>query len=179
MKYIILSSLLFINFVSFSQTNEYIHNAKNFSFEGMKFGSSLSSFKSKYPLAVIENNEDEKVGVKFYKVSNLSLASYGAYSFYSDRLFKIVIIYSKNDVNKMGGLQTIANKLLEKFGVPTDFKKINDDEKIDVVWWRFESVGKYFEVLTYKDGYVKLYILDENIEKKINVKKTSSVDIGF
>ena len=42
-----------------------------------------------------------------------------------------------------------------------------------------KSIGKYFEALTYKDGSVRLYILDEDIEKKINEKKASSVDIGL
>lgn len=176
---LILSFLLFVNFASLSQSNEHINNAKNFSFEGMKFGSSLSSFKSKYPDAVLEKNDDEKIGVKLYNVFTLSSARYGFYYFYEDKLYKIVILYSENDVSKMGGLQTLVKRLLEKFSVPTDYKKIDDDSKIDVVWWRFESVGKYFEALTYKDGDVRLYILDEGVEKKINEKKANSVDIGF
>ena len=141
---LILFFLLFINFVSLSQSNEYINNAKNFSFEGMKFGSSLSSFKSKYPDVVLGENDDEKIGVKLYNVFTLSSASYGFYSFYEDKLYKIVIIYSENDISKMGSLQTLVNRLLEKFGIPTDYKKIDDDAKIDVVWWRFEIYWKIF-----------------------------------
>ena len=176
---LILSCLLFINFVSLSQSNEHISNANNFAFEGMKFGSSLSSFELKYPDAILMNNDDENIGVKLYSVFALSSASSGFYSFYGDKLYKIVILYSEKDIKKMGTLQTLVNRLLGKFGVPTDSKKIDDDTIIDAIWWRFESVGKYFEATAYKDGDVRLFILDEDIEKKINEKKASSVDIGF
>lgn len=176
----IIFSLIIFTEISFSQQSEYVKNAKSFEFEKIKLGFTYSNFISQYPNAIKIQNNDESIGVLAYRVDDLKSASYGFFTFYNNRLFSVSIIYNEDKLNSIGGWQTLLNRLKEKLGNDIlKYKKLDEENKTDVVWWDFDSIQRYFEVVFFKDGDVSLLFTDDSVRELIRNKKAKNADIGF
>lgn len=156
-------------------------NSKDFSFDGLKLGTSLSNFENKYPNALKENSDDEKFGVVEYKVINLETASYAHFSFFKNKLYFIAIVYYKNFIENIGGISTILDHLADKLGTATKYKKLdsNSDDAKEILWWDFANKGISIEFVTYTDGYAAIHATDEFTKDKLNEIKAKSAKIGF
>ena len=163
MKYILILILL-CTCISFSQSNENIKNAKNFSFEGLKLGTSYPAFKVKFQSAEEKPELTDKEGVKVYFVFSLSHdASAGGFYFYKNKLYKMSIIYSKMDIHDMGGAETIINKFVKDLGRPTYFKDYDNGEYTGIIVWAFKTVGRSFILEEFREGVIKCLVFDSNI----------------
>lgn len=172
---------LFITASLPAQISKFESNAKNFEFEEMKLGNSLSDFLNKYPGARKLSNDNDKYGVILYEIDELKTASYGYFYFFENKLYLANIVYNESKLDSFGGAITLVDRLMSKLGKETStYEKIEDDkEKVAAFWWKFKNIERYFEIIAYKDGSIKLLFDDSIVIKKIKEKKAQAADVGF
>lgn len=172
--------LIVFSSFSFSQITKFEKNAKDFEFDKLKIGDNLPDFMRRYPSAIKVNNKDEDIGITSYKVDGLKSASYGFFYFFDNKVYLISIVYTKEKLNNIGGAKTLSDRLYEKLGKDNvEYKELEDENKAEILWWDFENIERYFELLRYKDDDIKFLFEDNAIIKKIRGIKAKSANIGF
>lgn len=176
-KFIVLAIVLFLQINVFGQATEYEKNIKSFELDKMNLGYSLSSFKNRYPNAEKLPDKAENVGAVYYRVDNLTTASYGFYRFFNNKLIAISLVYTRDYLSTRGGIQAIVEKLVEKIGQSNNANTSKvDDISLSASW---EYNNRYIEFNIYKDGDSRILLKDENAVKEISKKQANNIDLGF
>lgn len=119
--------------------------AKDFTFEGIKMGSSLKDFKKTYPSAAIDYRKSGK-GIIDY-VRHSKNADRIEYLFFDEQLILICITYEQQHVAKAGGVGAMLSTLETKYGKSTKARSISGlDFKLGCYTWNFSQVDRWIEM---------------------------------
>lgn len=157
---------------------------KDFEFQGFKFGADLDSFKQKFgdKLILIEKRSDSKNGVSVYGiVENFEGFDLCFLWFCDGKLFQIRLNYEPSTVDKIGGWETVIEKVVEKFGKPSPKSKGTDakaEDEIAEFHWVFPDVHRFISIdVSKKDMNVEF--TDTEAYEKWQERKKKSAKVGF
>lgn len=192
-KYIRLSAALLLLFVlpAFSQEpsppsvsggNRFLA-IRDYTFQGMTFGTDLKTFQEKYPSALPWAEEsDPDNGLQVFLLTDVSGPDQVVLSFYNNQLFRVTLIYSVPTINAMGGWQTLAEKLVAKYGkadgdsLGTDVK--GDDEVANYFWRFIPSVNRTIRLRVMTKA-AKVEFSDASAYEKWQARKKQNANVGF
>lgn len=154
--------------------------AKEFAFEGVSLGATYSEIKAKYPdIEFRQKNSDAKVGLAVWATYNPKTADSVDFYFLSGKLYKVRVLYMSKTLNKIGGSETIYEKLVAKYGKEDDASFDNEKLACDYTW-QFYSVDRYINYSVIKDsnsGF--LVVADKAASRQLTEKQKSKADVGF
>jgi hypothetical protein len=91
-----------------------------FDFDGMSLPTSVEKLKQEFPAARRDQKRvDERIGLECYEVDDLKNAEVARFYFCDDRLYQFEVEYSLDRVAKLGGMQAVLQKLIDRWG-PVD-----------------------------------------------------------
>lgn len=169
---------IFVTFSVHAADNEITKHekaAQDFSFEKTKLGTSLAEFKKRFPKAeLLLEHKDKKFGVVAY--AQLSEAGpVCGYYFFEGRLFKIRVPYT--DVDALGGLSGLIERLVEKYGKADGATNDKESSKM-TMYWMFSKVNRFIE-LEATDSLAGLLVVDTKAYDKLAEKKKKSSKLGI
>ena len=90
---------------------------KDFSFKGVGFGASVEDLQQALPVDFLDEHSAPEKGHKLFShTPEGGDVTYVFFSFLDDSLFEIRIAYNPDTANRIGGWNTIAERLVKKFG---------------------------------------------------------------
>jgi hypothetical protein len=93
---------------------------ETFDFEGLSLPTSVQKLKQEYPDARRDHERvDERIGLECHEVGNLKNAEVARFYFCDGRLYQFEVEYSLARVEKLGGMQAVLQKLIDRWG-PVD-----------------------------------------------------------
>ena len=120
---IVLFSLLFIpvgftlNTFGADHTPEQNRAAKEFAFEEVRLGATISEIKTKYTsLEFDKDGSDLKVGLATWTTYHSKSADSIDFILFNEKLYKMAVHYGFERASKLGGYETIHEKLVAKYG---------------------------------------------------------------
>jgi hypothetical protein len=154
----------------------------DFEFRGLKFGTSLESFKEKLNghYATAEGLAEPQNSVDVFVVT-ADGADLVYLWFFESKLFQITFLYEPATVNKIGGWETIIEKIREKFGRPVaDSEGTNskDEGIVASFFWKFRTVHRYIEVLVKKTS-MKAEFTETESYLKWQERRKKGAKVGF
>jgi hypothetical protein len=165
------------------KTPEQIKAAKEFIIEGIGFSATPQTIRTKWPNAErVAKESNSKIGVEVLFVSETQNTDAMQFTFLDGKLMKIQALYQPARVKKMGGWETIAEKLVAKLGkADADSEVIDDDpksEKIADFDWVIPEAERWFSYVVSKKSAL-LTICDIELARKKEAKEKAAADTGF
>lgn len=118
--------------------------ALDFDFEGVSLTDSRRDVQRKHPRLRYERKlSDERRGQRVYYHASPKEAKAARYFFYNDRVYRVEIYLDYNEVRRSGGLNTVSQELIRKFG--TGFKKEQQSKNRVTMSWQFPEVERDIE----------------------------------
>ncbi len=159
-------------FTIFAQS-KYEISARDFSFKGMKFGTSLNSFEKKFPKPKISGKTD---GMDSYMVEFPSTSPSAAlFLFYENKFCQLTLYYTgfTSYQKKMNFIEA----MIKKFG-----KDIKEGPQ-GLVSWYFPDVDRRISMYTKSfkedDNGIVVFIEDTKATQKRLQEKNDDIDLGF
>lgn len=167
----ILIAFLFSQLIIFATLaqSKYEINARDFTFEGMKFGTYLYKFQQKFPKSKFYKKNDD--GTFSYLVELPSNSpSTAIFSFYNNKFTDILLSYQGLDKNK--GVNLIE-ALMEKYGYPMD------KSSTGWIFWNFPYVNRRIAIYPgeYEDEII--LIIEDTTSSEERYMESERVDLGF
>jgi len=152
--------------------------AKDFSFDGIDFNTTLEQFKKKFPLAQ-KQEEDKKVGSVSYYIASKKSTGMGCY-FFEGKLVEMRVLYEADKIAKFGGIEVFFDRVKKKFGVASDVSSSGEGTpKLEYVFtWEFKNADRKIGVLI-KLKHTRIDVINTVVKKKFLEKKKKTADIGF
>jgi hypothetical protein len=154
--------------------------AKEFAFEGVSLGVTYSEIKAKYPdIEFRQNDSDAKVGLAVWTTYNPKTADSVDFYFLSGKLYKVRVLYMSKTLNKIGGYETIYEKLVAKYG-KEDEASFDNEKLVCDYTWQFFTVDRYINYSVIKDsnsGF--LVVADKTASRQLTEKQKSKANVGF
>jgi len=175
--YVIFVCLCFLIIPVFARNSEHEKNLLDFNVQDIKLGSKLSDFKLKFPDAIIyQELSRESIGDVTYSVSDISNITKCLFSFYSGKLYKIAIVYSASQANKLGGWDNIVMKLVERYG---KFDEVTTKEdEVFSAYLENDTIARYLNVRV-SSQFMMIKVIERNIEGELDTKKRETMNLGF
>jgi hypothetical protein len=118
-----------------------------FDFEGVSLADSLKEVQSRYPSIRYERKlSDKRIDKSVYYHADPRAAKAARYFFYKNRVYRVEIYFDYNEVQKSGGLNVVANGLIDRFG--SKFEKVQNEGKAKnrlTMTWRFSEIDRDIE----------------------------------
>ena len=158
----------------------HVANAKSFSIEGVKLGMTIDDFKKLFPAAEPLSDLSDTVNNKQgFRVDSTANTDGIDAAFFEGKLFDCYVWYMPSRLNKMGGDETILNKLVEKFGKANADSKGYDGENSKLeLHWRIPEADFYCSFMATPNKST-MNITDTAAFKKFMELKAKKANVGF
>ena len=177
-----LISLSFFSWSGFTQEKSYETSAKNYSFQGISFGTTYAQLKTKFPTIVDETNpDDQSLGRSIYSLQNIPNTSAVFFYSYKDSIYAIRIVYDVETTNRLGGWTTITEKVIEKYGKADPASKgYNTNEKNTIAnfFWYFANVKRSIYLVVLND-FMYVEFTDTGKYEKMQDDIKNTVDLNL
>jgi hypothetical protein len=165
-----------------ARTAVQVQAAAEFTFESVSLGMSLKEFLEKYPKAELgEDESNDKVGLKSYRVNELETADSARYVFLDDVLIQMTAFYSPERLKEMGGETIPLRKLVQKFGKQDKNSPgvtRQDGEQTFTAKWDFAGPRRCIRfVAGQKMSYIS--IVDTSRSGIAGKRETENAELGF
>ena len=162
------------------RTEQQTKAAKDFKFEGVSFSTSLEEFLKMCPDArPFDGGTNDKVGTRAFQAQSKS-ATCVVFFFFDGKLCEMRILYQQAELNKLGGLDVVLGKLVEKFGkAEADSAGVISRTPFKAyLKWRVTDAKKFVE-LNVEEKYIRVDVTDTDVQGKMQEKQKKAVDTGF
>lgn len=148
---------------------------RDFSFEGITLGISLSEFRRIRPKAN-KNEADKKLGTVSLMILS-GTATGCTYEFFDGKLYQLNILYDIATLTKMGGLTNVVARLESKIGKHHSALQIGDDAaKLE---WDLSDVDRHI-IFAAKDATgALLTVTDTKSANALNERRKKQAKTGF
>lgn len=149
----------------------------DFTFQGMGFGTSLAEFQQEYPGAIVNPNRTElAVNKKSFIVTSSSFADCLMFDFAGDKLFCIGLLYQPARIQKMGGYENLASRLVQAFGTAAGSER--DTDGLTTAWLD-QQANRTAGLFVDNNGQTVLLVSDNAVEKLLNERRAKTTNLGF
>lgn len=162
--------------LSVVRADEPASGLASFQFEGIRFSTTVAEFQRHFPMSrLVAQHCDAKAGIQCYVAIGAKAAD-GVMAYFLDgRLYKIEVMYSAENIDRMGGLDTMAKKLRTKFGMPTNAHQLEAAVKFT---WN-EPLSSRRAELSATATAVLLSVIDTGRETVVQERRAANIDLGF
>jgi hypothetical protein len=160
------------------RTKEQIKAAKEFTFEGIPFSTTLEQFKKKHPSATPGEDTDSKIGVAEFRFDS-DAATIVSAKFFQGKLYRITMLYEGVKLSNVGGSEALLERLTKKFGKP-DANSRGIISKGPLEWegqWAIPDASRFVKIHAAL-GSVEIGVADTAIYDKLLAKRKAS-NSGF
>jgi hypothetical protein len=161
------------------KTAEQTKAAKEFTFEGVNFSTTLGKFKELFPGAKkYDEQTDTKVGTAAF-ITPVKAASILHCYFFKDNMHGMRIIYYAEKVNKIGGPFVILDRLKEKFGEADADRTVRVGPPLLIkVRWTMKDAKRFISVYV-DERLTQVDIIDTEVHDKIREAQKKATEVGF
>jgi len=154
---------------------------KAFSFKGVGFGASVEDLQRALPVTFLDDESSPEKGQKvFAHTPEGGDVSAVFFSFIDDSLFEIRLVYDARTANRVGGWDTIAERLVKKFG-KADAESKGDKVEAPMIasfFWNFREDDRFIEMEVDKN-YSRVSFTDLAGWSRWDAAKKKGADVGF
>lgn len=153
--------------------------AMGFVFEKTKLGINLTDFKKRFPKSELDKEEsDEKLKHACY-IAEATWATLCSYYFFDDKLYEMRIAYVTRKLDKLGGMEALVEKMVEKFGhlKKEDFTVDKDKSEFTAIW-QFQKVDRELRLFSDLKSVV-ISVTDLALLKELKSRKKKAGKTGF
>src|SRR5687768_14606780 len=173
MKYAILFVLIFALPVSAADPSPLA----NFKYQTVGIGTTLAEFKRQYPTAVYTAQmSDRAAGVESYTVVEPPHADALLCEVVDGKVYSIQVLYYAARINKLGGLEAVSRKMIERFGATSAIDRQADG--YGVLRWTDEAVNRRAALSVQNDAML-LMVVDSSVESMLNDRRAKNANLGF
>ena len=154
---------------------------KTFSFRGVGFGASVEDLQNALPVTFLDDQSSPEKGQKvFAHIPEGGDVSGVFFSFIDDSLYEIRLAYDAPTANRVGGWNTIAERLVKKFGKADAESKGTEVEEpmIASFFWNFGEDDRFIE-MTVDKKYARVTFTDTAGWRRWDAAKKQGADVGF
>ena len=90
----------------------------DFSFDGTSFTTTVAEFRKAHPRAKVGPQTNLNLEIEEYTSMIVGPASLVDVQYYKGRLHTIMIVYLPDDISRIGGIETLRDRLIIKYGYP-------------------------------------------------------------
>jgi len=162
-----------VNTLADDHTPEQNSAIKAFAFEGIAIGATAAELKAKYSdLDFNKDKSDVAVGMAVWTLWEPKTADSIDFKLFDGKVMEIVVWYQAKTLEKIGGDETIYEKLVAKYG--------KEDEKHPSAYiWQFFDSNRYVNWCVIKDGSAFLTVTDKEAARKLTAKRKAKAEVGF
>lgn len=141
--------------------------ANSFTIRGIKLGMTLSDIKDQLPNLQPSTNNTSTSSMASWRIERkqgLTDAEWMDFSLYEDRVYNIRIMYSLEDVDKLGGWQAVLKEFRDKLGEPDKESKgvVEENGKQTVNYeWKLQNSDKEFS-FSFSEAKGYAFLMAEN-----------------
>ena len=152
---------------------------REFKFEGVGLGATFSEVKAKYPNMIFQKEQsDSDMKLAVWSNEDIKTADGVIYGFLNGKLFQIEVVYEPDTLNKIGGYNTIYDRLVSKYG-KEDENSPNAKYICDYKW-QFYDVRRYVSYSIKSESHRGfLFVADAEVARKIFEARKAKADVGF
>ena len=160
-------------------TSEQNSAIKEFKFEGVGLGATFTEVKTKYPdLKLEKDKSDPNVNLAVWVNYDLNTADAVDYYFFNGKVFKLEIIYLPKTLEKIGGYETIHERLVLKYG--KEDQNLPNEKEICDYSWQFYDANRFLEYWAVSEGDdACLMIMDKKLARELSKMRKDKADVGF
>lgn len=146
-------------------------SARDFSVQNLRLGATFQDFKRRFPSArLMESDKSSGTSTHIFKGQGNRFVSV---EFFRGRVYRIGLVFSQDELSRIGGKWVLYKKLKGTFGIP-------DDIVGDVCHWVFPRVNRWVSyVVLVKDGTASVLVTDIAIDEQVDAVKANNLDLGF
>ena len=139
----------------------------------------LEDFKNLYPTARKDKESDAKLGTEVYIVEAEGMSLLGV-KFLDGVLYEVKGFWLKKELGKIGGYETILEKIKNKYGkAHEDSPGIKSEKPIDAVLiWKNEADTKLL-AFSLKEDHACVEVLNTELRDKFKERKKKSAKSGI
>ena len=154
---------------------------KEFSFKGVGFGASVEDLQQALPVDFVDEESSPEKGHKIFgHAPEGGDVNFVFFSFFNDSLFEFRLIYNAETAKRIGSWNTIAERLVKKFGKADGESKGTKVEEPVIVslFWKFREDDRFIEMEVDKD-FVRVGFTDLAGYRRWGAAKKEGADVGF
>ena len=154
---------------------------KAFSFKGVGFGASVEDLQRALPVEFLDDQSSPEKGQKvFFHNPESGDVSAVFFSFIDDSLYEIRLVYDAPTANRVGGWDTIAERLVKKFGKADAESKGTEVEEpmIASFFWNYREDDRFIEMEVDKK-YSRVSFTELAGFHRWEAAKKKGADVGF
>jgi hypothetical protein len=154
---------------------------KDFAYKDIGFGASVEDLERGLQVTLLnDESTPEKGHTVFAHLPNNGDVSAVFFSFIDDSLYEMRLVYDAPTANRIGGWNTIAERLVQKFGKADANSKGAEVEApaIASFFWNFAEDNRFIE-LSVDKKYTRITFTDMAGWKRWEEKKKKSANVGF
>jgi hypothetical protein len=165
------------------RTPEQVKAAKDFMVEGISFTATPQTIRAKWPnIERVAKDSDAKLGLEVLRVDTTLNTDGIDFTFVDGKLMQMLVWYFPDRLNKMGGSETIATRIVAKLGkadADSDGYNVDGAEgQICKFDWVIPDADRFIRLSARKKSTV-LIVQDRELKKKLEAKKQASANTGF
>lgn len=154
---------------------------KNFAYKGVGFGASVEDLENELPVTFLDDQSTPEKGHRVYAhLPGQGDVSGVFFSFINDELYEIKLVYDAPTANRIGGWDTILERLVSKFGKADPESKGFEVEEpmIASLFWKYPDEERFidFEV---DQKYTRVAFTDLVRYRRWEESKKQGADVGF
>ncbi len=154
---------------------------KSFAFKGIGFGASADDLQRKLTVSFFEDQSMPEKGQRvFCHIPDHGDISGVFFSFIDDSLYEIRLVYDAPTANRIGGWDTIAERLVTKFGKADGNSKGTDVEEPEIasLFWNYSDDNRFIEMQVDKK-YTRVTFTDLAGMRRWEAAKKKGAEVGF
>ena len=159
-----------------------------FRFKGLALGVSEGQFIDLHIKAAVSELSDRKSGIVIYKsTAEDSSPKNSTYLFLDGLLIRIDAVYSKEELDQIGGIDILIARLIERLGKPSASNTLNGHQVGNTIFlndafWDFDDLHHAFSIslrLVNNVPSALFYATDSHGWDEYNKRKAKHADTGF
>jgi hypothetical protein len=179
-KWILIAALggLTIPVVANLNTN-YSEAIRDYDFKGVKFGTELRTLHKLFPMVSPSSESDREIGLLLFSVDDVPGTDGVTIGFLDSACFLFAFQYSASTIKDMGGYHPIKNRIVERFGKPSENSEGMDlSDQVGGFEWIFVGVDRAI-YLNVKPKVTMARFMQKSIFAKMLDRKRHPANVGF